>query len=245
MRADYAAAVRESVNVLIDHEFDIIPIDLDRIFEDLSRTIKKYSYSELAAKYDVTISFICDYFESDLGACAYLADREQYIIVYNDTKFNYGLDRFTIAHELGHFFLNHYAQVESNVLLRKRMPERKYKKFENEANCFARNLLAPVPLVERIIELDSPLSIQELQDAFNISYQAAKTRKGLFQADRYRMQTDYYTYFNGYEINFGYYCVSCGNAEIEASNFCKICGEVASIFDKTHNRTFYEGFALD
>ncbi|WP_423828267.1 ImmA/IrrE family metallo-endopeptidase [Sporotomaculum syntrophicum] len=52
----------------------------------------------------MNIPEICDYFESDLGACAYNRDQEKYVIYYNDTKNNRGLKRFTVAHELGHIF---------------------------------------------------------------------------------------------------------------------------------------------
>jgi Zn-dependent peptidase ImmA (M78 family)/ribosomal protein L37E len=242
MRADYRKAVRRSTEVLKDHGFDRVPIDLSKIFNDLRLTLAKKSYSDFAKTGGLTILQVIEYFESDLGACAYNRTTEQYVIYYNDTKNNPQLDRFTIAHELGHVFLNHYSEVDSDVLLRKKIARWKYRRFENEANCFARNLLAPVPLVEEMIDLDSPMVIPDMQAAFNISFQAANARLGFFNSDLHAIHQEDYGYFRGYNINFGYYCNSCKSGQ---ACFCKICGIEANPYNKIHDRIFYPGFNLD
>lgn len=241
MRPNYNKAVRGSINVLMDFGFNTIPIDLDIIFKKYKRTIRKCSYSKFASKRGLSIEEVCEYFESDLGACAYDRKSERYIIYYNDTKNNGQLDRFTIAHELGHVFLRHYDEVDGDVLLRKRIPGRKYKRLEDEANCFARNLLSPVPLVDKYIDMDSGFASQELQDAFGIGLLASHTRAQILILDRYRITSQDYEYFNTYNITFGYNCSYCGNADIEQLDYCKICGEKNQPFEKNHGVFYNDG----
>lgn len=241
MSADYYKAVRASIEVLKKYNFNTIPVDLDLIFDNLKRTIKKSSYSKFANKGGLSIEEVCEYFESDLGACAYDRKHERYVIYYNDTKSNHGLDRFTIAHELGHVFLRHYDEIDGDVLLRKTMTEEKYQRFENEASCFARNLLSPVPLVERVTDIESDFNQQELQDAFDISYLAATNRIRFYTLDKYRITSDDYNYFNTYDVNFGYNCMYCGNVDVEYSEYCKICGMEHRPFEKSHGVLYLDG----
>ena len=59
-----------------------------------------------------------------------LRQGRRYIIVYNDAPhIPASRVRFTLAHELGHYTLGHLRDGD---------------KEEAEANCFARNLLAPI-----------------------------------------------------------------------------------------------------
>lgn len=241
MRPNYDKAVRESINVLMDFDFNTIPIDLDIIFKKYKRTIRKCSYTKFASKRNLSIEEVCEYFESDLGACAYDRKTERYIIYYNDTKNNGQLDRFTIAHELGHVFLRHYDEVDGDVLLRKKIPGRKYKGLEDEANCFARNLLSPVPLVNRVIDMDSGFDVDELMEAFNISFYASHVRKNFFILDKYRIRSTDYKYFNTYNITFGYNCINCGNVDVESSEYCKICGIKNEPFEKSHGVLYNDG----
>jgi hypothetical protein len=245
MTPNYDLAVKESINTLNEYGFNSIPINLDIIFTELKRTIKKCSYSKFSIQSGLSIDEICEYFESDLGACVYDRSRERYVIYYNDTKLNPALDRFTIAHELGHFFLNHYEYVDTDILLRKPLSEKKYKKFENEANCFARNLLAPVPLVNRVTNIKSTNSTTDIMNAFDVSFKAAKARLDFYKVDNYRMTADYYTYFNTYTISYGYYCLNCKNSEVDNSKHCKICGQGYSVFEKGVDRVLYDGLELD
>src|SRR5205823_4215324 len=60
--------------------------------------------------------------------------------------------RFTIAHELGHYILHQdYVKDESKykVLLRRPLQDLDYTKEEKEANCFAANLLVPNDLFKK------------------------------------------------------------------------------------------------
>jgi Zn-dependent peptidase ImmA (M78 family) len=245
MIADYNSAVIESINLLKDYGYNQIPIDLNIVLKALRRTVRICSYTKFAAKNNLTIAEICEYFESDLGACAYDRKTERYVIYYNDTKLHEGLERFTIAHELGHIFLKHHIKANTDVFLRKGLSEGIYKAFENEANCFARNYLAPHPLVNLVTNISNNRSIYEIMDAFNISYEAAITRRNLMQNDGYRIKSEHKEYFNTYKILYGYYCMKCKNSKAGDSRYCKVCGEEYSVFVKGADRVFYEGLDLD
>lgn len=82
-------------------------------------------------------------------------DRFETAIFYNE-KMSYERIRFTLAHELGHLFLEH--------------PDTGKKIYEDEANVFASYLLAPSPLVLR----DSKCSVKQIMSDFHISYSCAQ-----------------------------------------------------------------------
>ena len=85
-----------------------------------------------------------------------LRRRKNYIIVYNDAP---GIPetrkRFTVAHEIGHVVLQHRMEGDETE--------------EQEANTFARNLLAP-----RRLALKYGVSFREYPDVFRISAAAAR-----------------------------------------------------------------------
>ena len=78
-----------------------------------------------------------------------------HVICYNDSPaVNPARRRFSLAHELGHFALRHRRGSEAE---------------EREADCFARNLLAP-----RLLALVRDVSFADYQMAFGISAAAAR-----------------------------------------------------------------------
>ena len=79
----------------------------------------------------------------------------RYIILYNDSSvIGEPRRRFTLAHELGHYALGHLGDSE---------PE------EQEADTFARNLLAP-----RLIAINNGIEFPNYPQAFGISAAAAR-----------------------------------------------------------------------
>lgn len=60
---------------------------------------------------------------------------------------------FTIAHELGHYLLGHTSSSEyENLLFRKPLEEQNDPIIEQEANCFAANLLVPEHFLRDVIK---------------------------------------------------------------------------------------------
>ena len=76
-------------------------------------------------------------------------------------------DRFTLAHELGHFALRHDGAPRRNPN-RQIYTSAKDRTKEEEANLFASYLLAPTELVVACE------NVQEVQDKFQLSSQAAE-----------------------------------------------------------------------
>lgn len=76
-------------------------------------------------------------------------------------------DIFTIAHELGHYFLHSKQKVE---MARSSLPVKAYENPEWQANVFAAELLMPL---NKIKPTDTPFSVAK---RFGVSYAAAEIR---------------------------------------------------------------------
>lgn len=88
--------------------------------------------------------------------------------------------RFTIAHELAHFFLDHKLEDGGELLYRKDLNE-SLDPQEIEANYFAAMMLMPEEEVKKalniyVVDLNSYSDIRELAKLFNVSFSAMKYR---------------------------------------------------------------------
>lgn len=173
MKPNYVAILTTVFQVLDHYQIRKIPIDLFSIVDQIPN-LNIHRYSSVAEANGVTLKEVCDTFRSDYGL--YVRDRQKnrHSIYYNDITKNEGLLRFTIAHELGHFFLLH-ADAEDMA----------YEKKEYEANLFARNILAPIPLVKRLIKNEkvNTENIKCISLSFQISYEAAQIRMRSLKQD--------------------------------------------------------------
>ena len=109
--------------------------------------------------------------DSSLSGCYDVQDNEPVI------KFNIAEHprrrRFTIAHELGHHFLNHGPAMRDspeNLAGQSQDPK------EIEANNFAACLLMPESVVRRLIQTGEVRSITELANRFDVSEIAMQYR---------------------------------------------------------------------
>lgn len=84
--------------------------------------------------------------------------------VYKGAVFGNPRDRFTLCHEVGHFFLHQPDRVE---FARGTIPA--FRDPEWQANMFAAELMAPY-------ELANGLSVKEISEKFGMSLQAAQIR---------------------------------------------------------------------
>lgn len=105
------------------------------------------------------------------GQLEYFAPKKRFLLFYN-TKYDAGYDkglhhprtRFSIAHELGHYFLDHHRQL----LIRGRRPHKSNSEFrtpnqiEREADAFAASLLLPTFLLKPAIN-QVPLTWNRLE----------------------------------------------------------------------------------
>lgn len=103
--------------------------------------------------------------------------------------------RFTIAHEIAHSFLHTDREFKCNIYKRSRLPEntkgrtKKFKHIEDEADFFARELLVPLPMLDRLARDLDELGEDELSEEvgrlamlFFVSKQLMRSRlKELFE----------------------------------------------------------------
>ena len=87
-------------------------------------------------------------------------DGQLYLVLYNEAAGSLRRRNFTLAHEIGHIYLEHADDGDEQ---------------ERQANSFAAQLLLPGILVERLIR-QGPLTAGDLCDIFFVSRQAAENR---------------------------------------------------------------------
>lgn len=85
---------------------------------------------------------------------------------------------FTIAHELGHYLLGHTTSPEyGNLLYRRPLEEQDDPIIEQEANCFAANLLVPETFLKNILKKYPFATNRELSDIFGVSETMIRFRR--------------------------------------------------------------------
>lgn len=130
------------------------------------------SYTTFAKRRGLTIEQVSEYLDSEEG-CLWMRSDKTYVILYNDTVKNKSRIRFTLAHELGHYVLQHNEIGNQTRLMRYSLSDREYDVFEKEANYFAKRLLAPIPLIDAIMSQTDSIDIYQLEEIFKISFSVA------------------------------------------------------------------------
>ncbi len=152
-KPDYFRATNLAYEILARDEMSL-PINLFTILKHFD-TLIVISYTEIAKRFNMTYWEYIKIAPSEHGFLQRSSSNPwQAYIVYNDKKDKKTI-RFTIAHELGHYVLEH---TEDGDLENK------------EANCFARNLLCPIPVAFNF-RLENP---DEYMEVFAISAPMAK-----------------------------------------------------------------------
>ena len=177
MKADYKLAAKKAYEILNEYNIKKLPIDIFSII-DSYKNIELCSFSEIQSKFKYTKKDIKMCLGSKLGAV--INKNNKYIIYYND-KIGLQTSRFTIAHEFAHIILGHFYKAKTNVLVH----NLNNKVLEYEANCFARNILAPV------FAFKSAPTNTLLQILCDISWKATRTRLSFYETDIY--------YYKAYE----------------------------------------------
>lgn len=90
----------------------------------------------------------------------------------NSTKSSL-IQRFTLAHLLGHYIRNHGFGFKCNV---KSFDKNTLDKFNNEANLVAINILMPEIAVNHLIQKENITDIEELAKWFDVSKTVVKDR---------------------------------------------------------------------
>ncbi|WDF02973.1 ImmA/IrrE family metallo-endopeptidase [Shouchella hunanensis] len=147
----YVGEMREALNLENKEYFpilDFLELIIPQLFKDFDYEILEDS--EMPREYGVTLI--------EDGKIFY---RES---VYVNALKGVGRDRFTIAHELGHYFLHRDGKVS---LARSERKVKAYEDPEWQANEFASELLAPLSLIKG-------LNADEISERFGVSKEMAK-----------------------------------------------------------------------
>lgn len=166
-----------AMKALIKYKMAIIGIPILE-FIDQIENIGIMSYSEMAAeitrkskgKIQANEKFVQDTLAdgSQDGALVRMSNRpNQYLILYNSNiaEVTPQRIRFTVAHELGHFFLSHRFVSQ---ISRRGVSEEEYDNSEKEAELFASTFLIPPQT------LTDKLTVDDVRDIYDVSNEAAK-----------------------------------------------------------------------
>ena len=146
-----ALAVRTACRQLLAHEVKTLPPDPTAMIRGMAYGLTTMREAEraLAGQREGMMAEEAAAYSPLMpedGEEAYtLAAGKHYLIAYDDRIGNRDRIRFSIFHELGHIQLGHFEDWNPGEL-----GEGQRRILEEEANIFARNVLCPPPVLERI-----------------------------------------------------------------------------------------------
>lgn len=200
------------------------------------------SYSELAKRYNCSIKKVSTCLKSEDGHTQY--DNINYSIAYNDKPKSLKRIPFTLMHEIGHIYLNHLKDFDQTIIYRNELSEKEYKVLEDEANAFARNVLAPAPIVLKLKKRNSNTLIK----FFGLSYSAANARLSLLDVDlEINQKCKVNSKISSIFANYMYkkHCKTCGHTFVSShANFCPVCGS-NNLKWRGSTMIYNDGYELD
>lgn len=250
-KPNYIKAEKKAYELLKLNGINKLPIKVKKLAKKFPN-LKIKTYTWYANKWGLTIEDVCKLADSDEGCCWYIESQGQYMILYNDTVENSGRKRWTIAHELGHYMLKHNEITGKAIFSRSSLSDKEYDMFEKEANCFARSLLAPLPVISNL----GKITIFDVANICEISMEAANNvikflnkgkEMGVYYSVRpIKMFSDYI-----YKMKNKHYCQNCKTETICEGeiNFCPICKN-SKLLKSFHsvgadNIVKYSGYIVD
>ena len=186
---DYSTATNKAYEILSKVYPFNLETDINKILS-LFPNIAIHTYREIANRFFESFHDFMDTVPSEHSFIIRSPRTNRVEILYNDTK-DYSTIKFTLAHELGHIVLGH---KEDNDISQK------------EANCFARNLLCPVPVIDEL-ELKT---VNDLVIVFEVGEPMATVSLNYFESDRYYIRKDLED-----TLHLQTYAYMCGYSSIE------------------------------
>lgn len=141
----YRRAKEIADRVLIALGTRALPSDPVRVLYAACAHARLIPYTGLARRAGLTIDALSRSLASRAGRIFHNPEAGVLDILYNDTG-THGFIRWTIAHELGHFFLGHtrdFTRDEQDIVVDAAAGLTLYDVLELEAHAFAAELLAP------------------------------------------------------------------------------------------------------
>lgn len=150
---------------------------IKRIFTECNVTSLPIKLKVILKHYNIALRE--DVLEDSLSGFLY-KNRDQHIITVNSMHSDVR-QRFTIAHELGHYFLEHHGNlfIDKGHLYRDARSSSGTIEMEKEANKFAAELLMPQELLYELIDnhgLEDISDIEDIAEKLKVSTQALTYR---------------------------------------------------------------------
>lgn len=166
--ADYRRATNKASELLLSLPSFSLTLDVFAAVKLMPDCVV-ISYRKAIEHYGIDPELLAS--DSDYGFTFLDPKTKKRIILYDDTLPEACI-RFTIAHELGHYILEHLPkdQIASESA-------------EKEANCFARNLLCPAPIAKEL----SLTSAEEYKILFQVSAEMASIAVQYQEIDLYHI----------------------------------------------------------
>lgn len=160
------------VYALLDHiSFPINPKEIINQFVNC----RYMSYQTFAKINGCTVDEVIEMCESKSGCTHYQIENDRYLVLCNestDNNNNYGRQRWTCLHEIGHILCGHHKKSAIDLLSENRIPGTENKEFESEADYFAAMVAAPFPLFDIL----GIRSVIDVQNTFGLSSEASLYR---------------------------------------------------------------------
>ena len=209
-------AVRYACAVLADCRMGTLPVDPLDLASRAGIVLIPLSQME---NYTLWIPYdIADFLRM---TCAVTLSYPAFCIVYRDTGVEPDRLRFALFHELGHIFMNHFRDYPELMGAARGGDSA----LEAEADAFALNLMAPVPLVD-VIRYNRPR--QAKASLFGLSRSAWMRRLDTMDRDRAFVDEEManITLFCFRDYLLGRRCSSCGRtfSDEAQNNTCPFCG---------------------
>lgn len=174
-RARYDYCNQKSCEFLEEYSITSFPVNVEEIIHRNNWGLVKFSEIAKESGHDLRTIIHC--LGSNDGLTIW--DKHNYTISYNDSSSLGNRIRFTLMHEIGHIYLNHLVDFESTEIHRGTLTHAENRVLENEANAFARNVLAPTSILQQI----SDKSATNVAYLFGLTSSAAQTRLDFLSID--------------------------------------------------------------
>lgn len=150
------------------------PIQPDKLLPYVPCRCRILTYNEMAKAVGCSKEDVALMCKSSSGATHYDIENDRYLILYNESM-NQGRILWTLCHEIGHICLDHLETIDCAEIANNDGRE-PYDQYESEADYFAWNLIAPMPIMRAM----GIRTASEIKAKFGLSTQAAA-----LQFDRY------------------------------------------------------------
>lgn len=218
--------IKTARDFLITNKVRILPVNVDELFRKNGWIIDSVTSAENVAKMVTPFGFYSDK-ERDAVTCLY---KGMYVTFYKDWVISEGRILWSKAHELGHIVLKHlefFDDIYNTYDL-----DDKYKLLDREADIFAAELLAPLPViamcgcntqekVRQLCGLSREAAGNTVSDLKIWSSKDDKEERAIVRHFfNFILKKDFYSRWY-YKV-----CLGCESYIINsADRFCKICGK--------------------